>query len=126
MEEFLVLLLQFLAELVMNIVSSGLDWPTSTSDRSDQHSRLWVRSGWLFLGGVLGYASVWILPHTILGHAWLRLINMGLSPVIAGFLSRQFASRFGDEAAIPRNHFWNAFCCSLGFVLMRFAYASRG
>jgi hypothetical protein len=128
MEELLIIAVQFLFELALNILANiPFDWP-SKNRRTPEPERI---AGWCFfwfaLACAVGWLSTFILPHTLLRSPGLRLANTLLSPFVSAYLSRYVATRrrVDNQNIIPRNHFWQGFWFTLGFVLIRFAYANR-
>ena len=129
MEEALVALLQFIFELLLNIISYvPFDFPVSRRRDTPEYAYgILPAIIWLILGGLAGGASLLIVRHTIIHHSWLRIANVGISPVVSGYVSRAIATVRAkrDPFVLPRNHFWYAFSFSFAYAIIRFTYASR-
>src|SRR5262245_42933635 len=108
-EEFLMVLLQVLLELLIDL---GLYWP------SDSASSRTTRGGpkynaltavvWAALGGVLGGFSLLFLPNLLIQDPTARVVNLFVTPVLAGvfgFLVSALRSR-KYPAVTPKDHFW--------------------
>ena len=128
MEEFLVLLLQFLVEFILNVlVYFPFDLPSKNRNRPEPESIVILCSLWLVGGGVLAVVSLIIFKHTLIKVSAFRIANLFLAPVVSGLISRAIAARRAESNRfiVPRNHFWYAFWFTLGLVLIRFTYAAR-
>lgn len=126
MEELLILLLQGLAELAFNIlINLPFHWPWRKRAERPSGIGFPVAGIWLALGCLLGWASTILLPHTLLQLAALRILNLIAAPVAAAYLAQALARRAAQNRPEfhPRTDFWQAFWFTLGFVLLRFAYA---
>jgi hypothetical protein len=127
MEEFLIVLLQLVAELVFDVLAYWpFDW--SFSRRSAKPDGIAAACGLLFLtGGVLAAFSLLIVSHTIISIGAFRILNLILAPIGSGLIFSSVARRRrrATEGIVPRDHFWMAFCFTLGWVAVRFAFATR-
>ena len=128
MEELLIVIIQFLFEFVLNVLSNiPFDWP-SRNRTTPEPEGISLRCFMGFCGGcLLAGVSLLIAKHTIIAISGLRIANLVLAPVASAVLSKSIASHRARDNPfiIPRNHFWQAFWFTLGLVLIRFAYASR-
>lgn len=127
MEEFLIVILQAMFEIVwQSLFYFPFDLPSSGSGRKDEG--LW---GWLALFVVVGTLAGILLtlwqPHVLLPFAWLRIVNLVLGPVLAGsvsyWLAKQRQKR--DECVMPWKHFAYASAFTTGVVTIRFIMAAR-
>jgi hypothetical protein len=82
----------------------------------------------LVVGGVLGALSLLVFRFTLIDWPSLRIANLVVAPVAAGFLFRGLAKRRARKSysVVPREHFWHAFWFTLGWVVVRFLWARRG
>lgn len=129
MEELLVVIVQFLIELLGNVLTSGLlDWPARQRHTPDPQA-IWPVAQLYLLGGL---ALGWLLthlwwPHTFIHWPSLRMLNLVAAPVASAYLAQALAQRrvLTRPHICPRNHFWYAFWMALGFALSRLAFAVR-
>lgn len=128
MEEIFVVIVQVIVEVVFEaLFSLPIDvffWGHQ-EDRPEK-----VRRTALFsVGCLMGWASIFALPGTILHHGWLRVANLVVAPLLAGWLATVIAHWLIDKRhkdASPKIQFWRAWWFTLGFSLLRFAYAQGG
>jgi hypothetical protein len=128
MEELLIIIIQFLFELILNVlINIPFDWPSRSRHTPEPDRIVGVCMLWFGGGCLLGGISLLVLKHTLIALAALRILNVVAAPLGSAYLSQSIASRRArDNPYIhPRNHFWQAFWFTLGLVLIRFAYASR-
>jgi len=87
-------------------------WPTSF---------VWFTSAF-----ILGFVSLHFLPVSPVIPLYLRIADLLLTPVVIALISKMLAGYWATKkpSALPRNIFWQAFWGSLGFVLVRFAFAN--
>lgn len=128
MEEILIVILQFLFELIVEALSYiPFDWiPRGTSKQ--EPDSISTRCFFWFCGGcLLAGASLLVFRHTLISVSSLRMANVALAPVASAFFSQAIARRRADSNPfiVPRNHFWQAFWFTAGLTLIRFVYASR-
>lgn len=128
MEEVLVLILQFLFELVLNVFTfSSFDFP-SQRRRLPEPEVIWGWGlVWFLVGACVGAVSLLVFNHAIINWSVLRIVNLVVSPVVSAYLSQVVAVRRAQSNPNinPRNHFWYAFWFTLGVAIVRFAYVSR-
>src|ERR1700761_266771 len=90
MEEFLILLLQFVFEMLLEVLGS-LPWDAFSYrwDDKDQGFGLGVLA--FTAGCLLGGASLLMFPHTLLHHGWSRIGNLVVAPLLSGLVARSMA-----------------------------------
>lgn len=130
MEEALILILQFIAEVLFQAFGSQL-LDFSLFWRKEPSSQASVLIG-IFLslfviGGFLGWLSLFPLHHTLLPWGWLRMANLIVGPVSSGYVSWLIAR--WHQKKNPDVHPWfhaavAAVIC-FGFVLFRFTFGER-
>lgn len=128
MEELLVVVLQFLFELILNVLGHvPLDWPSKKRKTPEAESIAFFCFLWLAGGCAVGGLSLLAFDYALLQPAWLRIANLALSPIASGLLARAIAEHRhrSNPMLVPRNHFWYGFWFSLGVALVRFIYAAR-
>jgi len=127
MEEILLVIIQFLIEVVGQVL---LELPFEFGDwrRSELERGSWQRyTAALLLGGLIGGISLWFFPHTMLHQPWLRLANLVAAPLLSAALAHTIASSRMPQRShiVPAVHGWTAFCFTLGVATVRFAYTSH-
>ena len=124
MEEFLILLIQFLIEVVgQALVSIPFDCACRIRDKPEHHA-FGVAALFLVVGGMVGWISFGFVPGLVHVPA-LRIATLFVSPVLAGTFAYQIArwqARTRNPFLVPRYHFWYAFSFTLGLAAVRFAY----
>ena len=109
------LVLEVLGELLCWIPT---DWISRQRDRNDRPSY----SLWLLVGLILGVTSVLLFSTTFLHSTVLRIGNLVVAPMLAGFLASKMKGK-SDRAGdiwVASQRFWCAFWLTLGIVLVRF------
>jgi hypothetical protein len=128
MEDLLVVILQFLFELVLNVlVNVFFDWPWRSRRTPEPMHIAWRGFWWFVVGCMVGGVSLPLLPYTLIRIGALRVLNLVVAPLIAASLSQAVARRRSETNAnvIARNHYWQAFWFTVGLGIIRFAYATR-
>ena len=128
MDEVLVVIIQFVVEFILNVgIDIPFEWPSRHRSTPEPESVAGVCVFWLILGGALAGISLLIFPRTIVSLHVLRIANLLLAPVASGLLSFKIAQRRAraNPNIRPRNHFWQAFWFTIGWVAIRFAYAGH-
>jgi hypothetical protein len=127
-EEVLVVLIQFIAEVLFEVlIYIPFDLPLRRDAKTGERSG----PGWLALyvlaGGAVGGLSLLVAPHLVIHTVPLRLANLVVAPVVAGALSWWLADvrRSQGAATEPMTHLWTAFWFVLAYSSVRLAYAAR-
>ncbi len=131
MEDILVLILQGIFEFIVEVFSYApfdFDWPWSDKSRQEPESIIGRCVFWFVAGCLLAGVSLLVFRHTLIALPALRVTNLVAAPLASAYLSQFLASRRArdNRSIIPRHRFWQAFWFTLGLVLIRFVYASRG
>ena len=82
--------------------------------------------GYLLLGGSVGAASVWLMPQHLTRDGWPRLVNLVVTPVIAGFamaLLGLWRARRGDPV-LRIDRFACGYLFALTVAVVRYNFAS--
>lgn len=128
MEEILVIIIQFLFEVILNsIMNIPFDWPSKNRLTAEPGS-IWLTCLLWFLGAsLLGWVSLIFFKHTLIAISGLRIANLILAPLLSAFISKVIASKRAEnnQFIVPNNHYWQAFWFTLGFTMVRFAYATH-
>jgi hypothetical protein len=128
MEELIVIVLQFLLEFIFEIlINLPFDWPRKSRMTPEKEKTIGKSFVMFCIGCGLAWLSAIVFPRTFIHHPALRIANLLLAPVAAAYISRTIAEHTAEANANirPRNHFWQAFWFTLGFVAVRFAYANH-
>lgn len=130
MEEALILILQCIAEVLLQAFGSGfldslLFWRKEPSSRSGVLIGIFLS---LFvIGGFLGWLSLFLVHHTLLPWGWLRMANLIVGPVSSGYVSWLIAR--WHQKKNPEVHPWFhagvAAALCFGFVIFRFTFGER-
>ncbi len=131
MEEVAAFVFQVLIEVGLQLLGGlGVDWATTRREGSLEEGC--SGPGWFALfGGLCGGLSLVFVPNLLLPNLTLRLLNLALAPLLAGWLSYLVAAnlwatrRNRSAPGRPRQHFWRGFWFALAFGAVRFAYAHR-
>jgi hypothetical protein len=129
MEEIIVIVLQFLFELLLDVGTFfPFDLP-SKNRRTPEPSLLALGCCFWFAGGcACGWLATFVFKNTLIASGALRMVNLVVAPLVSAALSQAIAKRRArDNHHIrPRNHYWRAFWFTTGLVAVRFVYAARG
>lgn len=127
MEEFLVILIQFIVEI-------GIQWliymPFDITFERNRTTGASSGCGWIVLlivaGGLLGWISVLIAPNLILPTAGWRIANLSLAPIVVGGASYWVAQGRKLEGSLikPMDHFWFGLLFTLSLAAVRLAYGA--
>lgn len=126
MEEILVLIIQIFFEGFFNAaVSLPFDWFFGWRDLESGGTSCLKPLLFFILGGFCGWLSLLVLPKLLIPLAFLRIINLLFSPLMAGGMSAYIASVRDKKATRDdlRGHFMNSFIFTLTFTAVRWAYS---
>ena len=128
--EILIAVVQLLGELLLQLFAEalaelGLE-AIREAIRPSKPGRPFVAAiGYVLLGALFAFLSLWPFPHSFAHHIWLRLANLVIAPSIAGLamvaLGRWRISRGQVELYLHR--FGYGFLFALTFALVRFAFS---
>ena len=125
MEVLFELVLEFVLWLVLEIgVNVGLHAVVAPFRRE---AGPWLSAlGYALIGAVLGLASLWIWPHHLVGSPVLRVVNLVLSPLLAGACMAalgRWRERRG-QALLRIDRFAYGALLALGLALARYLGAA--
>ena len=132
MEEFLVILLQFVFEVLLQALAE-LPWDafigtgSSRSGGSEAYDGLWIVLS-LIAGAALGGASLLLFPTTLLHWGGLRMANLVVAPAVSAYISLFFTRRRSAETTPRTNGTTRAVCAAcftFALAIVRFTYAAR-
>ena len=127
-EEILIIIIQFLFEVILNsIVNIPFDWPSKNRLTPEPESIWYVCFLWFLGASFLGWVSLFFFKHTLITISSLRVANLILAPLLSAYISKAIATRRAEsnQYIVPQNHYWQAFWFTLGFTMVRFAYATH-
>jgi hypothetical protein len=128
--EILIAVVQLLSELLLQLLAEalaefGLEAIREAVRPSKTGRPLVAAIGYVLLGALFSFVSLWPFPHSFVHHAWLRLANLVIAPSIAGLavvaLGRWRISR--GQAGLYLHRFSYGFLFALTFALIRFAFS---
>lgn len=119
---------QFLGELVLQVVFEAIaevfGHAVKEPFRRPRPVRPWLAAtGYLIFGAAAGGLTVWIVPELFIKAQWLRLANLMLTPLAAGFFMEAIGSwRERREKEVLRlESFAYGFCFAFAMAVVRFA-----
>lgn len=125
MEEVLVLFIQLLVELLFNsMVSIPFDIFFSGYTPGTRATGCALTCLFMLIGAALGGLSLLVMPHLMITNPTLRIVNLVLSPILAGLLA-MLVARFRGVQKEEWSHFWHSFWFTLLFASIRLAYCQR-
>jgi hypothetical protein len=122
------ILLELLAELLFQIIGEvlvevGLH---SLAQPFRRQPNVWLAAlGYTLIGALLGALSLWVLPDHVTRDGWPRLLNLTVSPVIAGLvmtLLGRWRARRGDTV-LRIDRFACGYLFALAVAVVRFNFA---
>lgn len=82
--------------------------------------------GYAIFGAIAGAISLWIFPAHFISSHWLRIVNLLLTPCVAGILMALIGAwRMRHQQELIRlDRFSYGFCFALAMAVIRFTYGS--
>jgi|SRR5581483_12194101 len=120
---------QFVGELLLQLFAEtlaefGLEAIREAIRPSKPGRPIVAAVGYVLLGALFAWISLWPFPHSFAHHAWLRLVNLIIAPAIAGLamvaLGQWRINR--GQAELYLHRFGYGFLFALTFALVRFAF----
>ena len=115
------LIFQVFGELLVEL---GLH---SLAEPFRRQPNIWVAAlGYLLLGGIVGALSVWLVPQHLTRDGWPRLVNLVVTPVLAGFamtLMGLWRARRGDPV-LRIDRFACGYLFALTVAVVRYNFAN--
>jgi hypothetical protein len=132
LEELLIVILQFLAELLVELFlwcpwDFFIWWGERKSEPGRRPSGAGLLIAGFVLGSMMGGVSLLIQTATMLKHELARLLNLLITPAASGLAALGLARarlRRGRRTD-PKAHFWFAIFFAAAFLLVRFTWAER-
>ncbi len=124
MEELILLILAEVGGFIFNaIIYSPWDILLSFFEDKSDKPHYFIGIIFTFLAAVaLASISVWILNERIIPFGWARLLNLLLTPFVAGHIALKMSRRRGHKGIDSNNrfHYVVAFLFTLTFVGTRY------
>jgi hypothetical protein len=125
--EMLIVVLEFLGELVLQFVIEGLA-ELGIRTVSEPFRRRPIRNPWLaalgylLLGGIAGGISLLIFPTSMITSRKLRWANLFLTPLVAGLLMASLGAwrKRRQQVLVRLDRFSYGFLFAFGMALVRF------
>ena len=121
--------LQLLAELVLQVVFEALaelfGHAVKMPFRRSRAVPPWLAAiGYLVFGAAAGGLTVWLVPDLFITAHWLRVVNLVLTPIAAGFIMQAIGSWRArrDKEVVRLESFAYGFCFALAMALVRYAF----
>lgn len=128
--ELLLAVLQFLAELLLQLVLEVLaemGWRVARAPFQNRRPlAAWAGViGYPALGAAMGYASVWLFPVSFISSPTLRLANLVLTPIAAGAAMAALGAWRArhQQGLVGLDRFVFGFLFALAMALVRFFHA---
>jgi sterol desaturase/sphingolipid hydroxylase (fatty acid hydroxylase superfamily) len=115
------LLLQIVFEAIAELFGHALKEPF----RRSRPVQPWLAAmGYLIFGAAAGGLTVWLVPDLFIKAAWLRVANLLLTPIAAGFIMEAIGSwRERREKEVLRlESFAYGFCFAFAMAVVRYAF----
>ena len=129
MELIFELIFEVLAEVVLQIVAEGLFelglYSLSEAlNRKRRRNPILASIGYLLWGGIIGVVTVFIFPTLMIKNATLRILNLIISPVMAGLAMSAIGSwrkRKGQDLLRIDSFLYGALF-AFGLAIVRYLY----
>ena len=129
--ELLVGLLQLLGELALNLLfellaECGGEALRHTFNPSEKTHPVMASLGYPLLGMVCAGLSLLAINHSLVAHLWLRVVNLIVTPCVAGWLMVELGRRRlrRNQPTVMKYRFLYGYLFALAFSLTRF-YTTR-
>ncbi|MBL8482900.1 MAG: hypothetical protein JNJ60_11950 [Rhodocyclaceae bacterium] len=116
------LLLQVFGELIAELIGRSVKEPF----RRPEPINPWIAAiGYGVFGGIAGAISLWLLPSLFISAQWLRIVNLVLTPLIAGLVMERLGAwrELKHQKTIRLDTFAYGFVFALSMALVRFIWA---
>jgi hypothetical protein len=129
MEQLIAVVIEVFFEILLNVIGNGLfDWPTQGRARSRRGESIVAPCvGWFLFAALLGWLSLFIVPHALIALPALRIANLVLAPIVSALIAWWIADwrSYWHSNITPRYYLWKSFWFTLGMLLVRFAYTVK-
>ena len=129
--ELLAGLLELVGELILQLLCEGL-WELGLHSAHKRRGPRRPWSPWLAgpayaaLGALTGLLSLWMFPHMLIDTPWVRVLNLVLTPLLAGALMAALGAwrRRRQDPVIRLDKFAYGFLFALAMAGTRLALGS--
>lgn len=82
--------------------------------------------GYALFGAMAGGLSLWLMPTLFISTPWLRVLNLALTPLLAGLLMERLGNwrRGRDQSTIRLDTFAYGFVFALAMAVVRFVWGA--
>jgi hypothetical protein len=115
------LLLQAFGELIAELIGRGVKEPF----RRPEPIHPWLAAiGYGIFGAIAGAISLWVLPSLFISAQWLRIVNLIVTPLVAGLMMERLGAwrEMKDQETIRLDTFTYGFVFALSMALVRFTW----
>lgn len=115
------LLLQAFGELIAELIGRSVKEPFR---RPAPIHPLLAAIGYGIFGAIAGAISLWVLPSLFISAEWLRIVNLILTPLVAGLMMERLGTwrEMKDQETIRLDTFAYGFVFALSMALVRFTW----
>lgn len=115
------LLLQVFGELIAELIGRSVKEPFR---RPDPIHPLLAAIGYGIFGAIAGALSLWVLPSLFIAAEWLRLVNLIVTPLLAGLMMERLGAwrAMKEQETIRLDTFAYGFIFALSMGLVRFTW----
>lgn len=115
------LLLQAFSGLIAEFIGRSVKEPF----RRPEPVHPWLAAiGYLIFGAIAGAISLWLFPALFISDQWLRIVNLVLTPVMAGLMMERLGAwrERRDQKTIRLDTLSYGFMFALAMALVRFTW----
>lgn len=124
------LVLRVIGELVLQLIfealfDSAIHGAKYAYERREPLHPLLAAIGYLLLGAMAGWFSLWAFPSLILGTEGLRVLNLVITPLAAGATMAAIGAwrRRREREVVRLESFAYGYCFALAMAAIRFIWA---
>jgi hypothetical protein len=114
--------LQTVGEMVIEVFGHGM----RETFRRPKPLLPWLAAiGYFSWGAIVGGLSLWLFRDHFIAAKWLRIANLVLTPLLAGYIMAKVGAwrRNRDQEPIRLDSFSYGYCFALGMAVVRFIWA---
>ena len=122
-------LLQLIGEIILQVIGETIAELIGHSVREPFRRPTpihpWLAAiSYAIFGALAGVLSLWLLPSLFIKVHWLRVINVIITPILAGIIMAWFGTwrRKHEKEVIRLDSFAYGWCFAIAMALVRFAW----